>query len=275
MSLPAISARRLGVDLQSQLRCGRQVLRRGVGQRGFCVANFAVVWVQSGSLRLEYDGVEYSVEAGQAFHRFPDRIHHVSIIDDTQTLFVAIPAGYYSALQQLEVPGVNNIVITPGLCPDIADRWQPLICELQTQSPLRLADTAGRMHALVVDLHLRACIHSQPDAALIERACVLLDQSDAWSVSAVAAEVGMAPSTFRRRFTAVVGQAPWAWRVRRRIDRACDLLQISVMKISDLAEMLGFPDAATFSRSFRAVVGVSPRQWRMQAKDRGDMDCGL
>ncbi|MGJ7513736.1 AraC family transcriptional regulator [Pseudomonas baetica] len=50
--------------------------------------------------------------------------------------------------------------------------------------------------------------------------------------------------------------------VRR--DMACHYLQDSTIKISQLADLLGYSDQSAFTRAFQRWHGQSPRQWRKQ-----------
>lgn len=48
----------------------------------------------------------------------------------------------------------------------------------------------------------------------------------------------------------------------RRISKAIELLQYSDMRISEIAEKVGFPDASHFSKVFKQLMGKSPREFR-------------
>ena len=48
----------------------------------------------------------------------------------------------------------------------------------------------------------------------------------------------------------------------RRISKAIELLQYSDMRISEVAEKVGFPDASHFSKVFKQLMGKGPREFR-------------
>lgn len=48
----------------------------------------------------------------------------------------------------------------------------------------------------------------------------------------------------------------------RRISKAIELLQYSDMRISEIAEKVGFPDASHFSKVFKQLMGKGPREFR-------------
>ena len=48
----------------------------------------------------------------------------------------------------------------------------------------------------------------------------------------------------------------------RRISKAIELLQYSDMRISEIAEKVGFPDASHISKVFKQLMGKGPREFR-------------
>ena len=47
-----------------------------------------------------------------------------------------------------------------------------------------------------------------------------------------------------------------------RMARAADFLTTSDRQISDIAVMVGYPNALHFSRAFKQIYGMSPREYR-------------
>ncbi|MEQ7127337.1 AraC family transcriptional regulator [Actinopolymorpha sp. B11F2] len=78
----------------------------------------------------------------------------------------------------------------------------------------------------------------------------------------VAAETGLSYDTFRRRFTAEVGQPPLAFRNSRRLQAAATLLRLTDMTLREIARTLGFTDEFHLSRRFRAHFGMPPSAYR-------------
>lgn len=82
------------------------------------------------------------------------------------------------------------------------------------------------------------------------------------NMHAVAADVGLPYDTFRRRFTAEVGQPPTSFRNTRRIEAAATLLRLTELTTREIASTLGYVDEFHLSRRFRAHFGISPRAYR-------------
>ncbi len=78
----------------------------------------------------------------------------------------------------------------------------------------------------------------------------------------LAQECGLSPSHFARAFRRSFGAAPHQWLMRRRVERARELLRIPGRSLSDIALACGFSDQSHFTRVFRGHVGTSPGAWR-------------
>jgi AraC family transcriptional regulator len=77
------------------------------------------------------------------------------------------------------------------------------------------------------------------------------------------------PAYFARSFKLTVGVSPHAYVVRRRLERACDLMAISAISLSEIALSVGFSDQAHLCRHFRAAFGQSPGSWRREHVNLG------
>jgi AraC family transcriptional regulator len=72
------------------------------------------------------------------------------------------------------------------------------------------------------------------------------------------------PAHFSRKFKLAVGESPHAYVVRRRLERACDLMMTSTASLSEIALSVGFSDQAHLCRLFRQAFGQSPANWRRE-----------
>ena len=70
---------------------------------------------------------------------------------------------------------------------------------------------------------------------------------------------------FARRFKAAVGLSPHRYVMRRRVHRACQMLQCGRTRLADLALTLGFSSQAHFTTAFRREFGVTPGEYRRAA----------
>ena len=67
---------------------------------------------------------------------------------------------------------------------------------------------------------------------------------------------------FNVSFRRSVGEAPHAYIIRRRMERAQGLMLATEKPLSEIALECGLTDQAHFTRLFRRIVGESPAAWR-------------
>jgi AraC-like DNA-binding protein len=100
----------------------------------------------------------------------------------------------------------------------------------------------------------------------LTRARDLVESADELSIKDIAAQVGISPFHFIRRFEAVFGVTPHQLRIRTRLERAKHLLALD-RAVTDVCMEIGFTSLGTFSTTFARRVGASPSayQRRMRA----------
>jgi transcriptional regulator GlxA family with amidase domain len=67
---------------------------------------------------------------------------------------------------------------------------------------------------------------------------------------------------FARCFATIYGESPMRYLMRRRIERAQDLLRCANLTVTEVCMLVGFSSLGSFSSRFREVVGESPKQYR-------------
>ncbi len=88
---------------------------------------------------------------------------------------------------------------------------------------------------------------------------------DVASIAEIAAVVCMSPSHFARAFRAAMGEAPWAYVLRRRTERAVRRIRLTRAPLSAIAVDCGFADADAMARAVRRHAGVPPSALRGDA----------
>lgn len=72
---------------------------------------------------------------------------------------------------------------------------------------------------------------------------------------------------FARSFKRAFGETPHQYLLRRRIERAADLLRETDRAVTDVCLDVGFQSLGSFSSAFRALVGEPPSAYRRRVGD--------
>ena len=96
-----------------------------------------------------------------------------------------------------------------------------------------------------------------------------------FSLGEVAKAVSICPSYLSEKFKEVTGENFVGYVARTRVEKACELLRGSPLRISDIAFASGFQSLSQFNRVFRKMRGESPRSYRLRHLARPQADkCG-
>ncbi|MFC4017434.1 helix-turn-helix transcriptional regulator [Micromonospora sp. GCM10011542] len=84
-------------------------------------------------------------------------------------------------------------------------------------------------------------------------------------VEALARGVHMSAGHLSRQFRLAYGEAPYAYLMTRRIERAMALLRRGDLSVTEVCFTVGCSSLGTFSTRFTELVGVSPSAYRRDA----------
>lgn len=91
---------------------------------------------------------------------------------------------------------------------------------------------------------------------------VTADISHPWTLSELAGIISVSEEHLRRLCRAQTGYSPMHQVARLRMQRACDLLTSTPLKIQDVAQVVGYDNAFAFTAAFRRAFGVTPSLFR-------------
>lgn len=84
----------------------------------------------------------------------------------------------------------------------------------------------------------------------------------AWTLDALAREVGLSRSVFADRFADLMGAPAMHYLSNWRLQLAANLLEQQRLSIAQAAAEVGYESEAAFNRAFKKQVGVPPGAWR-------------
>jgi AraC-like DNA-binding protein len=148
---------------------------------------------------------------------------------------------------------------------DYGDRFDALLRAATRPDKWSRLRAAHLLEGLLIDL-ADARAHAQEHPSWLKRAMELLSSVATGSTDgdyhAIAAKLGMAESTLRRRFRDATGVPPHEFVLQARVNEARRLLGETNDPIKLIAQKLGYRDVYFFSRQFRQFAGVPPALYR-------------
>lgn len=91
-----------------------------------------------------------------------------------------------------------------------------------------------------------------------------------WTVAQLAKAAALSRSTFYERFTRTVGIAPMEYLLGWRMQIARDLLQRGQLRVSEVAERVGYGFGSAFSVAFNRQLGQPPSRYLASAAGRAE-----
>jgi len=92
------------------------------------------------------------------------------------------------------------------------------------------------------------------------------DPARAWTVEALAGEVGLSRAALARRFRALLGEPPLAYLTAWRLALAEERLRSSELTLAAIAREVGYGSEFALSAAFKRERGRSPAQVRREAR---------
>jgi AraC-like DNA-binding protein len=239
---------------------------RSEDHRDFDPPVYSAIYVLRGRGRFRAAGVDREVGPGSVFQRIPGR-RHSSDIDPASgwvECYVAVGPRLCHALAAAGLIDERRLVIDRGLDPFLAGRICSGITSLGGTADEDLPRELGRLLATLADLLAAPAGTAEGDAGIVSSARQRLgaDLDVELSPRRVARDLGCGYERFRKLFQRATGQSPARYRMRRRIDRARELLLDPEASVAEVARAVGFADPFLFSARFRAHTGTSPSAFR-------------
>lgn len=133
---------------------------------------------------------------------------------------------------------------------------------------LRSALTLSHLLARMIIRQKEDIADPTSPAARLEKVAVFLRENHARApgVSEMASMAGFSPSHFTALFLKHTGHPPNDYLIRARIDRACQLLDLTRLRVKEIANQVGYADTYYFSRVFKKTTACSPKAYRARPK---------
>ncbi len=240
--------------------------------RGRTLSTFQALYITHGSGEFESESIPIiKIEAPVLFLLFPNSWHRYRprLEKGWRERWIGFDG---SAPRQLR----DNGVIDPkapfyevGHHAGILDHFRLVFEEARNEALgfRRIAATSIlQILALATSLPLRQAEEGQPMRAVVRQASFLLRErvDEIVSMEALAAEMNVGYTYFRRMFKRYTGFSPKQYHSQQRFERVKRLLQETSMPIGEIAALLSFDSTFHLSEWFKKRSGASPSSWRKQ-----------
>ena len=245
----------------------------GIGaDRMRILGNYALVILLRGSgFYRDARGREIPLESGHAIHVFPELAHAYGPSTpgaEWNEIYVVFEGPVFTTLRDCSLLSAEQPISRLRSASQTFEQLKRIFEQLHPGVERCATQAVGKFLALLFD------ISTHPDASTttataedgtIRTAMGLLaapQEGRWWSADEVAARVGLAYETFRKRFKRSVGLPPARYQMQKKIERAGASLAQGPPGLKRLAADLGFFDEFHFSKAFRQVVGQPPSTYR-------------
>ncbi len=233
--------------------------------------HYSAIYVLAGrGTYRDSTGASGVVQPGTVFQRLTDR-RHTAIFDpavDYCEIFLAFSPWLLEPVARILGLAQRPVVqagLDLALIRDLVTAMEALQTARERELPRLYLHQLGLLSALFSRSSDIPAVDAgkHPDDWVDEACRQLADESDGrTTLDQVARRLGISYESFRKEFRARMGLSPGDYRIRRRMDRARELLVASQESIKEIAYELGYPNASVFSLQFKREIGLSPEHYR-------------
>lgn len=243
-------------------------------ENGRTLPSFTLVYITRGEGCFESATAgPQRIKAGDAFVAFPGEWHRYRPDQDTgwDEYWVEFDGDHARHIMDQRDLSKSKPVLTVRHHDSIVRLFLDMT-DLIRQGQPGFEHVIATQAAQIVARMLAAHRHREGDddeAALVRRACVrILELQDREiDFEALAFELGLSQSGFRKKFRRVTGMPPGQYLQQLRLDRACEWLRHERLTITEIAAQLGYESVFYFSRLFKRKFGMSPSGYRNDMRE--------
>jgi len=210
------------------------------------------------------DGIDGPVSRSSIFLQAPKRNTRIRSFfttreyRDTIALLLAkrLHPGRVSQEKERELMRLSHLI---GRGPELSDLEK---LELRALAVSTVVDIAGSRRNGEV----------KSEKSIVDEAISWIDAhlDQKFALEDLIAHIGYGRTRFFTLFKDKTGLSPLEWTIRRRMEKAKQLLTRENQSIAETARAVGFQSTVFFSKTFRTQVGLTPTAWRNRATEGGE-----
>ena len=249
--------------------CGKRILSPNHSYGPEVRRHFLVVYIKEGQATLLSHKDKIRLTGGSLFVMFPnEKIHYVV---DKNTLWTISWVGLYGNM-------VYDLFESVGITPEnpvknVKNIGHALSSIFEGIYQLSLSRDQHDKLSVISLLYQFFSVLTSDNATkasvdYVEEAIRLIDYNydKNISVESIADRLFINKSYLSRLFKSQKGITPKEYLIKKRLDRAADLLTNSTVSVNTIAASVGLSDPLYFSRIFKKYTGLSPSEYRQRYK---------
>ncbi|MBR5308623.1 MAG: AraC family transcriptional regulator [Clostridia bacterium] len=249
--------------------CGRQILSRSDTHtvRPHGRVDYHILYIVSGVCYATIDGREYTVKEGMTAMFLPNRPQEYRFLARDKSESVWIHFTGVGCEQYLRELGIyDKPVLEVGKSSELIGAVNAMLRTKALTSD-GSADVCDGYLMLVLSIMARDARLGRENEGRFSEVTMVADYMSryyktALPISEYAAKCHLSKSRFEHVFKEHMGTTPMDYLFRIRIEAAKNLLESTELRISRIAEEVGFADANYFARVFKKYTGDSPAKYR-------------
>ena len=244
--------------------CGHYYCERGYKIRRGSIENLLLMYIESGTMHVEYDGHSYDAHAGD-----------IILMDCTLPQYYGTPD--YVEFFWMHILGVNSFELCEYLtrARGVVHRTagneknavliRRLLAEFKNDQPVPDSERSSVLHTIFCSLMPDANRQDPAQAETPAHAAARFIEShlsEPLSLQRLAALVSLSPSHLIRLFQQEFHHSPHEYIILARMNHAKYLLKTTSKPVKAIALEVGYRTESSFTNAFTEKVGISPRRFR-------------
>lgn len=228
-----------------------------------------LVYVIDGESYANADRKNYKLNKGDMFFAFPNQIHYYNTVLSGKYLLIIFSPDILYGLNDILFDNIPNTnIISTENCPDLLN----LSIEISKKG-LEYEDTlkVGILNQLIATIlpHLTLKTRIKTGNTTLQEVLNFCSSnfSNDITLEDIADALHISKFHISHLLNNKLGINFNSYINNLRINRACDMLEDTEIKISDISEDVGFGSIRSFNRAFKDTMNITPMEYRSQFKN--------
>ena len=234
---------------------------------------FEITYMTKGKQVYEVEGKKYTVHAGEVFITLPDEEHSTGgePFDKSEFFYMIVelknfPNRFLSPIEEerasllkacLETFKENRVI---QLGHDAVHYFNTILETYESDSPFKMTIVRNALTNLLIEMI--KCSNKKKDVSdpILTPVLEYIDENIDSHIDMhfLANMAGVSKSRFQNRFKEYTGFPPREYIMRKKVDRARELLDTTNLTVTEIAHLLSFSSSQYFSTVFKKYTNVTP-----------------